>query len=202
MESLINKPALSGIIIAAGESRRLNSPKQLLVWQGGYLINHVIQVALQAELLEVLVVLGSRAEVIQPVIKDKPINIVLNADWADGMSTSIKAGIAALSDETEGVFILLVDQPFVTAALLNRMIERFSQTTADILAPRVGPQQCNPVLFNNSLFPELLKISGDKGAKLLLTRHTVEWVDWDNPNLPLDIDSEEDYRIALERVSS
>jgi molybdenum cofactor cytidylyltransferase len=196
---LINKPAIAGIIIAAGESRRLNSPKQLLDWQGEYLINHIIHVVQAADIQEILVVLGSHADVILPILEAESVKVVENSLWSNGMSTSIKKGIEALSEDIEGAFILLVDQPFVNAELLNGMIEQFSQTSADIIAPRVGERQCNPVLFRKTLFSELLKINGDKGAKALLKKHPVEWIAWHDPKLMLDIDSAEDYQIALKK---
>ena len=201
LEHSKNKPAIAGIIIAAGESRRLNSPKQLLDWQGDYLINHIVQVVQESKIQDTLIILGSRAEEIQTILHAGSGRIIHNTMWAEGMSTSIKKGIESLSDEIEGVFILLVDQPFVDARLMNEMIARFSQTKADILAPRVGKRQCNPVLFRRTLFNELLKIRGDKGAKALLKKYPVAWMEWHDPNLGLDIDSEDDYQIALKKAN-
>jgi molybdenum cofactor cytidylyltransferase len=180
--------------MAAGGSKRLHSPKQLLLWQGDYLINHMIGVAAASRLDKLVVVLGSSADDIRAIIKNEDIKIVINPDWEQGLGSSIRTGIANLKEDTDAVMILLVDQPFLSKELLDQMIDRFCQTQAQVVAPRVGDQQVNPVLFRKDLFPELMAITGDRGGKEVLKRHTVEWVDWQDERLLLDIDSAEDYQ--------
>ncbi len=187
--------------MAAGESSRLNSPKQLLNWQGDYLINHVIQVVSASNIDDITVILGSYIDKIQPIINNPEINIIENPYWKSGLSSSIKSGIGSLAHDIEGAFIILLDQPFITSRLLNNMIELFHQSGAKIIAPRVGEQQGNPVLFRKDIFPELLKITGDKGAKEILRKYDMEWLNWHDRNLLLDIDSEEDYQKALEKLN-
>lgn len=193
---------IAGLIIAAGESSRLNSPKQLLKWRGNYLINHIVNIAAKSAIHEIVVVLGSRFEKIKSIIHDKNVTILENKDWQYGMSSSIKAGISSLSNEITGAFIILVDQPFITTNLFNTMTMRFNQTSANIIAPIVGRQQANPVLFRKQFFPKLLEISGDRGAKALLKENSVEWVEWQDSKLLLDIDSEDDYLAALKMTNS
>lgn len=187
--------------MAAGGSSRLDSPKQLLKWGDDFLINHIIHIVNEAEISPIYVVLGSRHEEIQGVLKNQSIHVLYNPDWRSGMSTSIKCALSALSGEVEAAFIFLSDQPFISSALLSQLMEQFIQADALIAAPRVGIQQCNPVLFSRKLFPELLTISGDRGAKSLLSKFPVEWVDWPDENLLLDIDSKEDYQTALGRLN-
>lgn len=185
--------------MAAGESKRLDSPKQLLKWGNEYLINHVIKIAVSSNIQQLHVVLGSRIEQIQPIINDKNAIIVRNPDWQSGLSSSIKAGLSMIDDKINGVFILLVDQPFLTAELLNRMIDRFSKTKAQAIVPRVNGQQYNPVLFSREVFRDLMTINGDKGAKAMLRQFSIEWVDWPDRKLMMDIDSIDDYQAALDK---
>lgn len=188
----------AAILLAAGESRRLDSPKQLLKWGDDHLINHSMGIIHASKVDQLYVILGSRFKKISKIIKKENAIILRNADWKNGLSSSIQTGISALSDEIEAVLILLVDQPFISRELIDLIFEESRKTDAKIVAPRVGEQQCNPVLFKRELFPELLKLSGDKGAKALLKEYQVEWVDWPDVNLLLDIDSKEDYQFALQ----
>lgn len=185
--------------MAAGGSSRLDSPKQLLKWGDSYLINHCIEVVTQAEIQPITVVLGSRAEEISAVLPLSDIEILINPRWQDGMSTSIKCGLNTLPDDIDGAFIFLSDQPFITTELIHAIILKFNESDAEITAPRVNGQQCNPVLFRRTFFPELLTISGDRGAKGLIAKHAVTWLDWSDEKLLLDIDSAEDYRLALSK---
>ena len=198
--SLKKKAKIAGLIMAAGGSSRLDSPKQLLKWGNTVLINHCIEVIIQAEIHPITVVLGSRAEEISAVLDLSGIEMLLNPRWQDGMSTSIICGLNSLPEDIDGSFIFLADQPFITKELIRAIISKFDKTDSEIVAPRVNGQQCNPVLFRRSFFPELLTISGDRGAKSLISQHKVAWVDWPDERLLLDIDSIEDYRSALSRT--
>jgi molybdenum cofactor cytidylyltransferase len=183
--------------MAAGGSTRLDSPKQLLKWGNDYLINHIIRIVSSANIDSIYLILGSHAEEIRKILIKQDISILINPDWQRGMSSSIKTGLAALPADVDAAFILLVDQPFITSTLLSQLIQKISPGNFKIAAPRVGQQQCNPVLFHRDLFPEIMQISGDKGAKALLSAKEVGWVDWSDKRLMLDIDSKDDYRKAL-----
>ena len=184
------------LIMAAGGSSRLDSPKQLLKWGNNYLINHIVHTALSAGIGPISLVLGSRANEIQDILMEKVI-VLINPVWQNGMSSSIKAGIASLDNDVEAALIMLVDQPFVSDVLLRLLAEKIGEKEVEIAAPRVAGQQCNPVAFRRSLFPEIMKISGDRGAKAMFKGRRVGWVDWPDERLALDIDSREDYENAL-----
>lgn len=183
--------------MAAGGSSRLDSPKQLLKWGDAYLVNHIVRVVSSAGIDSIYMILGSNYEEIHQALDRKDLHIILNAYWNKGLSSSIKSGIEALDKNIDAAFILLVDQPFVTSELLKQMTERMAAGDHQIVAPRVNGQQCNPVLFERSFFPRILEISGDRGAKSLLKDSKVEWVDWPDERLIVDIDSQEDYQAAL-----
>jgi molybdenum cofactor cytidylyltransferase len=199
---LKRKNKIAGLIMAAGESRRLDSPKQLLKWGNDSLVNHVIQIANQSGINQSYVILGCHSALIKRHIHQQDANILINPDWKDGMSTSIKTGVSEIAKQFDAAFILLVDQPFISSELLKLMMDRYFTSKAVITAPRVGQQQCNPVLFSRQLFPDLLKLNDDKGAKCLLSKNPVEWIDWPDERLLLDIDTIEDYQKALESRNS
>ncbi len=185
---------VAGVILAAGESRRLGRPKQLLHLGGKSMIEHVAEVALASSLQEVIVVLGHKAEEIRPLLEGKKLQLVTNLDWPEGLSTSIQAGLAVLPPQFEACLFLLADQPRVTLKLVEGILARYRQTLAPVVGPRYRGRRGNPVLFSRSLFPEMANLEGDEGGRLLLERHAdiVEWVDVDSKEYFLDIDTPED----------
>jgi len=184
----------AGIILAAGESRRLGSPKQLLPLGEKTMVEHIVEVALSSPLQEVVVVLGHRAEEIRPLLRG--VKVVVNEEWPQGLSSSLCAGLRALSPQFEACLFFLADQPKVTPQLVGSLIARHRRTLAPIVAPRFRGQRGNPVLFARSLFPELLALQGEEGGRSLIEehRHLVEWVEVDSGDYFLDIDTLEDLK--------
>jgi molybdenum cofactor cytidylyltransferase len=188
----------AGIILAAGGSSRFGEPKQLLKWKGKPLIRQVALTALKAGLSPVIVVVGSSSAEVGATIIDLPLRIVNNSDWKAGMSTSIRAGIAALPDEVGGAVFMQADQPQIPSQLIKSLVESHAVTLNPILAPQIDGQRGNPVLFDSCTFPVLLSLEGDIGGRALFSRFPVQWVPWLDPNLLLDIDSTEDFRKFLQ----
>lgn len=185
---------LAGILLAGGSSTRLGKPKQIITWQGDYLINHMIGIIRKGGIDSLHVVLGYQYQEISRIINDPDVQIIHNNKWESGISGSIKVGITSfLEDDIEGVFIFVVDQPFLNEALIRKMKDIFNEGNADIVVPRVMNQQCNPVLFHKKLFKELLSIHGDRGGKSLIDKYCTYWVDWGDKRLLLDIDVDKDY---------
>ncbi len=188
---------IGGIIMAAGGSSRFGEPKQLLLWKGAPLIRHAAITALQAGLSPVIVVVGASAEEVTSAIKDLPVRIVNNQEWATGMSTSIKAGVTALPKGIGGVVFMQADQPHIPPALIRSLVETHEATLNPIIAPQIDGQRGNPVLFDVSTFEKLLQLEGDIGGRALFGQYQVRWVPWHDPKILLDIDSPEDYRKFL-----
>jgi molybdenum cofactor cytidylyltransferase len=183
------------IVLAAGASRRLGRPKQLLPLGGEPLIRHTVRNALAARASEVVVVLGNQADAIEQAIGPLGQRVVFNPDFADGQSTSMVAGIRALPADTDAAMIVLGDQPTVSPALLDALIDQYERANAAIVQPRYqGGIPGNPVLLAAPLFPELLAVSGDLGAREVIRAHRSEivFVDTDAP-VPPDVDDEGDY---------
>jgi 4-nitrophenyl phosphatase len=186
---------VAAVVLAAGASTRLGQPKQLLDWGGVPLLARVTDVALSAGLTPVIVVLGSQAEAVRTALEGRPVQVVMNWRWQQGMSTSVQVGLAMLPPETEATVFLQCDQPLITADLLRALVARFEQTHAPIVHPTYADQRGTPALFARRLFPELATITGDEGGRGLIIRHArdVATVEITDPRILADIDTPADY---------
>jgi len=183
---------VAGIVLAAGGSTRMGRSKQLLDWGGRSLVAHVAGLALAAGCDPVVVVTGAEGEAVGAAVADLPVKVVHNPDWEAGQSTSVRAGLAAAGRAGSAVF-LLVDQPFVEATMIRKLIETHAATLAPIVAPLIREQRGNPVLFDRATFPEFEGLTGDTGGRALFARHRVEWVEWHDERALQDLDTEADY---------
>ncbi len=165
---------ITALILAAGQSSRMGQHKLLLPLLGKPLVLHAVDTALASEVDEVLVVVGYHAEAVRATIADRPVRVIENPAYAQGQSTSLRAGIAALAPATEAVIILLADQPLVTQAILQALIHTWQHTGKPIVVPFYNGQRGNPVLFARTLFTELLGVTGDQGGREVLQRHPQE----------------------------
>ena len=177
------------IILAAGSSSRLGKPKQNLVFEGQTLLQRAVNIALSSACRPVIVVLGANVETIGPTIKDKPVQIVFNEDWSEGMASSIAAGMKQLQQMKtvpDSVILMLCDQPFVSDTILNQLIQLRSENT--IVACVYNETTGVPALFDKSYFDELLLLSGPEGAKKLLLKHkeAVKVVPFDLGGIDID----------------
>ncbi|MFC1976002.1 selenium cofactor biosynthesis protein YqeC [Chloroflexota bacterium] len=156
------------IILAAGGSTRFGSPKQLAPWGQQTFIERVVDVGLASQARPVVVVLGAEVEQSRAVLADKPVEVVVNENWASGQSTSLKAGLKPLPKNVGSVIFMLVDQPAVTPEVVDALIQRHRQTLAPVIWPEFAGKRGNPVLFDRSLFSQLRQISGDTGGRPLI----------------------------------
>jgi len=186
---------VAALILAAGASSRMGRPKQLLDWGGKPLVHAAAEVALAAKLDPLLVVVGGAQAEVEAALAGLPLRMVANPDYAAGQSTSLRTGIAALGQDADAVVVLLGDQPFVTAAIVEQLVAEWQASQAPIIAPTYAGQRGNPVLFARAIFPELLAVQGDQGARGVLAadRARVRLVAFDDPRPLADIDTPEDY---------
>jgi molybdenum cofactor cytidylyltransferase len=201
-------PFLSGIILAAGSSTRMGRAKQLLPLENRPLLQHVVDAAAASRLDEIILVLGHRAEEIRAAI-DCPahVRVVVNADYAEGQSTSLRAGLRAASRGARAAAVLLGDQPGVTAQLIDLVATAFAKSAACAARPvytGVGGRRVpgHPVFLARRVWPEVNKLQGDQGARSLLLAHP-EWLCEVSVEgeAPPDVDTPEDYRASAGRAA-
>jgi molybdenum cofactor cytidylyltransferase len=190
------------IILAAGESSRLGSPKQLLVYSGATLLQHSIEVAQTSDAGIVIIVLGANADLITDALKHTTTNIVVNTAWKQGMASTIRYGLQTavkLNPQVEAVILMVADQPFVTAELLNKLMEVNRKEQRSIVAGKYGDTFGTPVLFSKHFFRELLELNGDVGAKSLVRKYMNETAFVSFPKGDIDIDTLDDYTHLSEK---
>lgn len=183
------------IILAAGNSSRLGRPKQLLPFNGQSLLQHTISIALQVA-DPVIVVLGAKAHEIQLAVHHQPVHLVHNDNWSAGMASSIHCGLTALrslSPTTGKVIITVCDQPYVSVELLQGLIHGQSASGQPIAACAYGDTTGIPALFHASLFPELMALTGDTGARKLIKQYADRTTTIPFPLGAIDIDTLPDY---------
>lgn len=193
------RPKVAGIILAAGASRRLGRPKQLLDFRGKPLLQHAIDHARASRLAEVILVLGASHDRIEPAIDASGLRIVVNPEFAEGQSTSLIAGLDAVDANVDGVLFLLGDQPGVTREIIDTELEAFDGDPTTIVMTAWQGTPSHPVLFGRAYFDTLRALSGDTGARRIIAdaRDRVRHVVSDRP-VPGDVDTEEDYRRLIE----
>jgi molybdenum cofactor cytidylyltransferase len=180
---------LPAVILAAGASRRLGRPKQLVELAGESLLRRAARAAL-AGCSPVLVVVGSRAPEMEANLAGLPVTIVDNAAWEEGMAASIRAGVAALPAGASGVLFLLCDQLAVDAALVNRLLEAWRAHPDAVIACGYAGTRGTPSVFPARCFPQLLALRGDRGARGLLGGEDVVVVPF--PEGAADVDTPAD----------
>lgn len=162
------------IIMAAGMSSRLGSPKQLLQYRGKSLLQHTIDIAKQASAQTIIVVLGANFELICRQTDLSDTHPVKNEDWDTGIASSISCGINALQNVnpiTDAAILMVCDQPFITSSLLNELVLTQKASDKPIVASQYAETVGIPALFHKNFFPQLLKLTGDSGAKKIMQQY-------------------------------
>ena len=183
------------ILLAAGASARLGEPKQMLHFQGETLLRRMAKSALGVS-NKVVVTLGAQIEITRKEIEDLPVEIAGNEDWQSGMSGSIKAGLKKFlddADELQAVVVMVCDQPFVNEKLLGKIITTFQETAAPVVACAYQNTLGVPALFSAKLFPELLALDAQTGAKRLIKKYAAQTAAVSFPEGEFDIDTPNDY---------
>jgi molybdenum cofactor cytidylyltransferase len=189
---------VAAVILAAGGATRFGAPKQLLPWQGGTLLSQVADVTLASGAAPVVVVLGHQADACRAALGDRPVKLVVNPDWDQGQSTSVRAGLGALSDNISGAMFPLADQPGISPTTIDALIARHRATLAPVVWPEYDGQRGNPVLFDRAVFPQLSRLTGDTGGRAVLQAYAAqaERVPVSDPGILFDIDTPDDYHSA------
>ncbi|HAX79540.1 MAG TPA: 4-diphosphocytidyl-2C-methyl-D-erythritol synthase [Cyanobacteria bacterium UBA11372] len=185
------------IILAAGASTRMGTPKQLLPYRGTTLLRHVVEQAIASVCQPIIVVLGANAEKIYPSLNQLPIQIVENLNWNQGIGTSIKTGIESLShlhEKIEAIILTLGDQPFISTQIINRLVEAYHTTGQPIIASEYAETCGVPALFDRTIFAELITLKQTEGAKKIIKKHHHQTFSLPFPQGAIDIDTPQDYQ--------
>ncbi len=193
---------ISAIVLAAGTSSRMGSPKPLLTVGGRSLLEHVLETVRDAQVDDIVVVLGHEANRIRSQVSFDGARSVVNPAYAEGMSSSIRTGVRAADARSDGFLIVLGDQPFVASATLDTLIARRNDSNARILIPTYKGRRGNPVLLDRSLSEEVQLITGDQGCRAIFGRHTqgILEVPVDDPGILVDLHTPEQIARAEEVV--
>ncbi len=190
------KQKIGCIILAAGDSSRMNGEaKQLLEFGGKTLLRYAAETAVEADFYSVVVVLGADAENLRKEVEDLPVQIAVNENWKIGMSSSIKIGLSAFSNKEniDAVVVALCDQPFVTTKILCELCNVFVKTEKIIIACEYENTIGVPALFARAVFADLTNLRADEGAKKIIKKYEAETAVILAPEAAFDVDTTRDY---------
>ena len=181
------------ILLAAGESTRLGRPKQLLPYGDKTLVKHVLDAALAALPDQLMMVTGAYRNLVP---QNDSFHTIYNAEWKEGMASSIRCGLSALLKKGPGldsVIFIVCDQPYISATLLKEMMDAHAATGKEIVACQYADTVGIPALFGKSFFDSLLQLRGDEGAKRIIMQNPGSVAVVDFPQGNIDIDTAGDY---------
>ena len=187
---------IAGLILAAGESRRMGRDKALLTWQGKTFLETLISNLRTAGIKDITVVLGHHAEAIRNAVNLDNVQVAVNHDYQRGQTSSLQTGLAALAaDSPEAVVLCLVDQPAVSAGVILELLNQFKATRAPVLIPTYQGERGHPVVIGRALFAELraLPPAAPANAVIRRFRHATQFVEVADPGILRDVDDPAAY---------
>jgi len=198
---------VGAIVLAAGESARMGQPKQLLRLQGTTMLERSIS-SVETIASPVIIVLGHEADRIMSEVFSTNTHArtpVVNQEWREGIASSIRCGVEALLQAdagTEGVLIVLSDQPLVEDSDLEQLVKKFSEGSSLIVASSFAGTVGPPAIFARGIFDELLALRGDHGAKRIISADPARVTSIPLPQAAVDVDTPEQYQKVLPQVES
>lgn len=189
-----------GIVLAAGASRRMGSPKALLEIGGRRAVEVVVAALREAGVARVLVVLGCHAAEIRAAAKLPDATLVENPDWETGRTSSLQAGLRQVPDAAVAALVAPVDMPYVRATTVAAIIRAAERSKAEAIVPVHDGRRGHPVLLARSLFPRVLALGPDQPLRDVVRAARVQEVATDDPGVLVDLDTPDDVRRASERL--
>jgi molybdenum cofactor cytidylyltransferase len=185
---------VAAVVLAAGMSRRMGTPKQLLRISGETILQRTLKNVRDSNVSEIILVLGHAADDVRETIATQGLKVVINPEYQQGMGTSLRNGLAAVDAATKAAIIVLADQPWVRAGTLNSLIVCHQERKPQIIVPTYRGFRGNPALLDHSVFAEVQALSGDVGCRAIFGDHTegIFKLPADDPGILLDIDSRDD----------
>ena len=203
MHAVVDK-TLAGIVLAAGESRRMGKPKQLLSFGPCTILERVVDTLLMAGVGEVVVVLGHLADRVRAVLGDRPVRAVVNEAYRQGMLSSVKCGVRAVGAEYDAVLVALGDQPQIEPAVVGEVIRAYRSGNAGIVIPRYGDKKGHPIIINLQKYRDAIaNLPEDAGLNALMQTYAddVRLLDVATDDIIRDIDVPDDYTHELARFT-
>lgn len=190
---------INAIVLAAGESKRMGKSKPLLRFNDKTFLEQIISAIKVSDVDRITVVLGAKAETIKNSIDLSETNIVINKDYQKGQLSSLIAAIKNTPQETDAILVCLVDNPFITKDVINKIIARFKETNNPIIVPVYNKKRGHPTLFSRSLFSELLNVPKEQGARYVLHSNAEKVLELETSESTIltGIDTPEDYRFQF-----
>ena len=201
IDAAVRQRPLVAVILAAGESRRMGTPKALLPYRGKTFIEHLLEITRHRRITARRIVLGAHLEQIRAKLPGEAASIVVNSDWREGQLSSIQAAIRTIADdETAGIILCPVDHPLFSPKLIAQLIDAFDSTGQLVVLPVYHGRRGHPVIFAASLYPQLLAASPAIGAREVVWAHAAELheVPTEEEGVVLNINDPETLRRALE----
>jgi molybdenum cofactor cytidylyltransferase len=182
------------VVLAAGQGARFGGAKQLAEFRGMPMVRRAAEVLLNSEVGRIVAVVGHRADDVKEALKGLPVQCIFNPHWAEGLATSIRVGLGALGEDTEGVLFFLADQPTVRSETVDKLLKAFREHRGSIVVPVFRGRRGNPALFPKGFFRELSSLKGDVGGREIIKRwpEAVLEVPVEDPGVLLDVDRPED----------
>jgi molybdenum cofactor cytidylyltransferase len=196
-------PRIAALLLAAGKSSRMGSNKMLEEIDGRPMVARTAQRLLSSHARPIVAVLGNQADAVDAALGKLPVERVRNPDYTDGLSTSLKCGLAALPGNIDGAVVCLGDMPLIAGRDIDRLIAAFNPLEGRaIVVPTRRGQRGNPLLWSRQFFPEMMALSGDSGARRLIDEHAdlVAEIEMDTDSVLIDIDTQDALADLRERV--
>ena len=189
---------VAALILAAGSSSRMGSPKQTLQYRGESLLRRAALAALGAGCRPVMVVTGANAELSRGQLDGLDVREVFNTSWETGMGSSVRVGVEALADtDADAAVLMLCDQPHVTAEVISGLVAAYRTTLSSVVASTYGGSFGVPALFGRAHFAELARLEGPGGARQVIERHAPEAHFLPFPSGAVDVDTPDDFSRLL-----
>jgi molybdenum cofactor cytidylyltransferase len=187
---------INAIILAAGESKRMGKLKPLLRFNDKTFLEQIISVLKLSDVDRITVVLGPEAETIKKSVDLTGVNIVINKNYKKGQLSSLIAAIEKTPKQTDAILVCLVDNPFITEDVVNKIIGKFKETNNPIIVPVFNKKRGHPVLFSRSLFNELTNAPEEQGARHVLysNEEKILEVETSESGILIGIDTPDDYK--------
>ena len=193
---MLEQTFVTGLVLAAGGSKRLGAPKQLLAYRNGTLLGHVLDTARACAFDQLVCVIGGSAEEVRARVDLSGADVVENPGFGEGCSSSIAAALTAVDPRAEVLVLLLGDQPGVSPQTVRALLA--GRNGAELAACAYEDGRGHPLAFARTMFADLEQLHGDKGVWKLLDRHCVDVVDVPVAGrIPRDVDTADDYRALL-----